>query len=144
MMPLQNVHILAIDDTASILAFLRISLETLGATFHGAATASGGLAMCESEKPDLVILDLGLPDHEGFDILPRLKRMSKDKDLPVVVLTVRKEQESRSKAQMLGADAYVTKPFVVDDLVEVIQDVLGLKRSMPPQGNNGDISQVLH
>lgn len=65
-MPLANKHIVAIDDTDSILTLLRISLETEGATFSGAATASGGLAICETKYPDLVILDLGLPDHEGF------------------------------------------------------------------------------
>ena len=128
-MALTNRHIIAIDDTHAILTFLRISLEAMGASFDGAATASGGMALCESKPPDLVILDLGLPDHEGFDILPRLKRLAKDKDLPVVVLTVRKEQESREKAEKLGADAYITKPFIMDDLIDVIHKQLHLKRS---------------
>jgi len=123
-MPLSNKHIVAIDDTHSVLTFLRISLEALGATFHGAATASGGMALCESAPPDLVILDLGLPDKEGFDILPRLKRLSSDHNLPVVVLTVRNEQESRDTARKLGADAYVTKPFIMDDLIEIIDKKL--------------------
>lgn len=126
-MLLENKHIVAIDDTHSILTFLRISLEAMGATFAGAATASGGMAMCESESPDLVILDLGLPDHEGFDILPRIKRLKKNKSMPVVVLTVRKEQESREKAKELGADAYITKPFIMDNLVEVIKGALQVK-----------------
>lgn len=128
-MVLTNRHIVAIDDTHAILTFLRISLEAMGATFDGAATASGGIALCESKQPDLVILDLGLPDHEGFDILPRLKRLNKDKDLPVIVLTVRQEQESREKAKKLGADAYVTKPFIMDDLVDIIHDKLHIKRN---------------
>src|SRR5882724_2607445 len=72
-MRLLNKHIVVIDDTHSILTFLRISLEALGATFHGAATASGGLALCETANPDLIILDLHLPDKEGLNILPRLK-----------------------------------------------------------------------
>lgn len=123
-MSLANKHIVAIDDTHSILTFLRISLEAMGATFNGAATASGGMALCESNPPDLVILDLGLPDHEGFEILPRLKRLQKNHGLPVVVLTVRKEQESREMAEKLGADAYITKPFIMDDLIEVITQKL--------------------
>ncbi len=126
-MTLTNKHIVAIDDTHAILTFLRISLEAMGATFDGAATASGGMALCESKHPDLVILDLGLPDHGGLDILPRLKRLQKNSGLPVIVLTVRKEQESRDMAEKLGADAYITKPFVMDDLISVIEDTLNNK-----------------
>lgn len=120
-MPLDNRHIVAIDDTHSILTFLRISLEALGATFHGAATAAGGLALCESIHPDLVVLDLGLPDKEGLNILPQLKKL----DLTVIVLTVRKEQETIQTAMARGADAYMTKPFIMDDLVEVMYKSLG-------------------
>lgn len=134
-MQLANKTIVAIDDTHSILTFLRISLEAMGATFKGAATASGGMALCEGSPPDLVILDLGLPDHEGFDILPRLKKLTKDRELPVVVLTVRKEQESRDKAEELGADAYMTKPFIMEDLMEVIRTKLHLN-------DNGDPSKT--
>lgn len=134
-MSLSHKRIVAIDDTHSILTFLRISLEAMGASFSGAATASGGMALCEAEHPDLVILDLGLPDHEGFQILPRLKKLYKDRELPVVVLTVRHEQESRDRASKLGADAYITKPFIMDDLVHVIHDKLQIK-------NNGTIDKA--
>lgn len=123
-MSLANKRIVAIDDTHAILTFLRISLEAMGATFDGAATASGGMALCETKHPDLVILDLGLPDHGGFDILPRLKHLYKNHDLPVIVLTVRKEQEARDTATKLGANAYLTKPFIMDDLVGVIYNQL--------------------
>jgi len=130
-MSLSQKHIVAIDDTGAILTFLRISLEAMGATFDGAATASGGMALCETKHPDLVILDLGLPDYGGFDILPRLKNMFKDHDLPVIVLTVRKEQEARDMAAKLGANAYITKPFIMDDLVKVIFDQLHIKANAP-------------
>jgi len=119
-MNLSGKNILAIDDTHSILTFLRISLEAMGATFHGAATAAGGVALCESDEPDLVVLDLGLPDKQGFDILPQLKRLGKRRGMPIIVLTVRKEQEARDTASRLGANAYLTKPFIMDELIEVI------------------------
>ncbi len=126
-MPLTNCHIVAIDDTHSILNFLRISLEAVGARFNGTATASGGLALCESDKPDLIVLDLGLPDKEGFDILPRLKRIGRENgDIPVIVLTVRNTPEDREKAHNLGANAYITKPFEMDTLLDVIYDKLSL------------------
>lgn len=131
-MSLANRQIVAIDDSDAILTFLRISLEALGADFRGAATASGGLALCEKIKPDLVILDLGLPDKEGLDILPRLKRLRRDYPLPVIVLTVRKEQETMRQAKRLGANAYVTKPFVMDDLI----DLIGRTLTAPKLGQN--------
>jgi DNA-binding response OmpR family regulator len=127
-MNLENKRIVAIDDTPAILTFLRISLEALGATFQGAATAAGGVALCESDKPDLVVLDLGLPDKEGLSILTRLKRIDKERNVPVIVLTVRKEQEAMATAAELGADAYLTKPFIMDDLIEVIYSKLNIKR----------------
>jgi two-component system, OmpR family, KDP operon response regulator KdpE len=125
-MPLTNKHIVAIDDTYSILNFLRISLEAVGARFHGAATASGGLALCESDIPDLIVLDLGLPDKEGFDIIPRLKKINSEGDIPIIVLTVRNTLEDREKAQSLGASAYLTKPFEMDALLDVIYEQLAI------------------
>jgi two-component system OmpR family response regulator len=123
-MPLTNKHIVAIDDTHSILTFLRISLEAQGAIFHAAATASGGLALCESVDPDLVVLDINLPDKEGFDILPRIKHLAREKHVPVIILTVHKEQEARDQATRLGASGYLTKPFIMDDLLEMIHHEL--------------------
>lgn len=128
-MSLLNKHIVVIDDTHSILTFLRISLEEQGATFYGAATAAGGVALCESVHPDLVVLDLSLPDKEGFNILPRLKRIDKGRNTPVVVLTVLKNQEAMATAEELGADAYLTKPFVMDELMAVICDKLNVRWS---------------
>ena len=126
-MSLLNKRIVVIDDTHSILTFLRISLEAQGATFYGAATAAGGVALCESVGPDLVVLDLSLPDKEGLNILPRLKRIDKEKSIPVVVLTVLKDPDAMITAERLGADAYLTKPFVMDDLLAVIRDKLNLR-----------------
>ena len=139
-MPLTDKRIVAIDDTYSILNFLRISLESIGMKFHGAMTASGGLALCDTYQPDLVVLDLGLPDKEGFDILPRLNSLRKDHKTPVIVLTVRNSQEDRDKATTLGASAYVTKPFEMSRLLEVICDQLGVPRPtyMPGYGTNAD------
>lgn len=127
-MPLTNKHIVAIDDTHSILNFLRISLEAVGANFEGAVTASGGLALCESSQPDLVVLDLGLPDREGFNIIPRLKRLDRNGRVPVIVLTVRNTPEDRERAEYLGASAYITKPFEMDVLLDVIYEQLSLPR----------------
>lgn len=125
-MPLTDKKIVAIDDTHSILNFLRISLESIGMQFYGAMTASGGLSMCETHKPDLIVLDLGLPDKEGFDILPRLTSLNKETKTPVIVLTVRNSQEDRDKAAALGASVYITKPFEMSRLLETICHQVGV------------------
>jgi len=121
-MNLKEKNILVIDDTASIRTFLRMSLEAEGATFHGAATAQAGLDMVYAIKPDLVILDLGLPDKDGVDILPDIKNSHGARTLPVVILTVRKGKYIVDNVLEKGANAYLNKPFIVDDLLEVIHN----------------------
>jgi DNA-binding response OmpR family regulator len=116
---LSGKKILAIDDARSIRTFLRISLESQGAAFYEADTAHTGLKMCEEVRPDLVVLDLGLPDEDGLTILPDIKRAGSAPQ--VIVLTVRKEHEMKEKARQLGADAYITKPFMVDELMDAIE-----------------------
>lgn len=129
-MMLRDKHIVVIDDTESIRTFLRISLEAHGAAVQTAATAAGGLSLCEQQQPDLVVLDLGLPDNKGLNILPRLKRLGKATPLPVLVLTVRKELDCIERAKELGADVYLTKPCFVEDVIEVISQLL-VKRKTP-------------
>jgi DNA-binding response OmpR family regulator len=127
-MPLSRKNIVAIDDTSSIRTFLRISLEAYGAGFHEAGTANEGLALCQKIHPDLVVLDLGLPDRDGLDILPEIKKPDGTNPPPkVIILSVRKEQRTKDTAIALGADAYLTKPFLMEDLIEVID--YHLKRS---------------
>lgn len=118
---LNNKIIVAIDDTISILSFLEISLENEGADFYSATTAAKGLELLKNKKPDLVVLDLGLPDKDGLEILPLVKQEGNTK---VIILTARRETCYREQANKSGADAYLTKPFVMDDLLETIEDVL--------------------
>jgi DNA-binding response OmpR family regulator len=126
-MTLVGKHIVAIDDTQSIRTFLRVSLEDEGAHFHEAATAMEGFELCKKIKPHLIVLDLGLPDMDGLDLLPMLKAQfsSDEKYTPrVIVLTVRKGRKTIEDACQKGADSYLTKPFMVDDLLDVIDEEL--------------------
>lgn len=120
---LDGKTILAIDDTQAIRTFLKISLMDLGVNFLEAATANEGLSLCQQEKPDLVVLDLGLPDRDGLDVLPEIKA-SPEKAPAVIVLTVRSDRRTRDIAMERGASAYLTKPFEMDDLIETIDDTL--------------------
>ncbi len=128
-MPFKNKKILVIDDTASIRTFLRISLQSQGADYYESETADQGVKICHSIHPDLVVLDLGLPDRNGLEIIAELK---KNPNLPVapivIILSVNKEQHIKDRAFQLGADAYLTKPFVVEDLLELMNAVLKMTR----------------
>lgn len=123
-MSLEGKHIVAIDDTPSIRKFLRISLENMGANFHEAGTAEDGLRLTKELSPDIVVLDLGLPDRDGLDILPEIKESQENGDPTVIVLTVRKELSYKTEAKKKGADAYLTKPFMMHELIEVIEEQL--------------------
>lgn len=117
--------ILIIDDSQSIRTFLRISFESHRAAFYEAGTGREGLRLAGEHHPDLVVLDLGLPDMDGLQVLPLLKQMERPPF--VLVLTVRKEREVKDKAFSLGADAYLSKPFLVEDLIEQVENLLFAK-----------------
>lgn len=119
-MQLKDIKILAIDDASSIRTFLRISLQSHGAHFYEAPTAIKGLEKLEEVHPDLIVLDLGLPDKDGFHVLSEIKQKYNGKSPHIIILTVRKEQRVREKAFELGANAYLTKPFIMEDLLEII------------------------
>ena len=107
-------RVLVIDDEPQILRALRRSLE---AQDYEVATADGGeegLALAAAQAPNLVVLDLGLPDLDGTEVIRRLRSWS---DVPVIVLSVREGRSDKIEALDAGADDYVTKPFDVEELL---------------------------
>jgi two-component system KDP operon response regulator KdpE len=107
-------RVLVIDDEPQILRALRRSLE---AQDYDVATAEGaeeGLALAAAHTPNLVVLDLGLPDLEGTEVIRRLRSWT---DVPVIVLSVREGRSDKIEALDAGADDYVTKPFDVEELL---------------------------
>jgi two-component system KDP operon response regulator KdpE len=120
--------ILVIDDEAQIRKFLRISLSAQGYRVLEAGNGSDGLAQAALEHPDLVVLDLGLPDMDGQQVLGELREWSQ---VPVLVLSVRASEGEKVKALDGGANDYVTKPFG-------IQEFLARVRALLRQGNAGE------
>lgn len=106
--------IVIIDDETSICRFLRVSLEAHGFDVFDAQTGQAGIQEVISRRPDLILLDLALPDMSGIEVLKRLREWSKT---PIIVLTVRDLEEQKVEALDLGADDYVTKPFGVPELL---------------------------
>lgn len=105
---------LVIDDELQIRRLLRVCLEANGYRVLEAATGAEGIAEAAQHPPDVVILDLGLPDMEGVAVLKRLREWSR---VPVVVLSVRDREEDKIAALDNGADDYVTKPFSSGELL---------------------------
>jgi two-component system KDP operon response regulator KdpE len=105
---------LVIDDEVQIRRLLRVVLESADYLVHEAETAAQGLTDAAIRRPDVVLLDLGLPDSDGVNVLRRLREWSQ---VPVIVLSVRDDEEGKVAALDAGADDYVTKPFSSAELL---------------------------
>ncbi len=121
-----GARILVIDDELAIRRFLKISLEAEGHTFIEADTGETGLVAAATQRPDLIILDLGLPDLDGASVLKRLREWS---SVPVIILTVRDSEIEKVALLDAGADDYLTKPFGVPELLARVRVALRHKQS---------------
>ncbi len=117
----RRATILVVDDEPAIRRLLRTSLAGQGYDVVEAEDGAAALAAAEREKPDLVILDLGLPDLAGIEVIRSLRQRSA---LPIIVLSVRDDERGKVEALDGGADDYVTKPFGVEELVARIRTAL--------------------
>lgn len=122
-------RILIIDDEVPIQRLLRIGLGAHGFAVVPARNGEEGLARLEKDNFDAVILDLGLPDRTGFEVLEQIRRTSA---IPLIVLSVRGDEQGKVKALELGADDYVTKPFGMAELVARIR--VAIKHRFQVQG----------
>lgn len=113
--------ILIIEDEAPIRKFLRASLENAGYRFAFAETGQQGLQLAAQQPPDLVILDLGLPDRDGQEVLAQLGEWL---TAPILILSARDQVEQKIRALDLGADDYLTKPFGTGELLARIRVAL--------------------
>jgi two-component system, OmpR family, KDP operon response regulator KdpE len=126
-------EILIIDDELQIRRLLRVTLEGAGYRVREAPTGALGLNEAAVQRPDAVILDLGLPDADGLDVLRRLREWS---GLPVLILSVRGEEAQKIAALDAGADDYLTKPFGGGELLARLRVLL--RRAQPA----GEVSIV--
>ncbi|MBI1312034.1 response regulator [bacterium] len=113
--------ILVIEDEQPIRRFLRASLANEGYRFNEAGSGEEGLRIASRQPPDLVILDLGLPDMDGQDVLQRLREWL---TAPIIVLSARDQEQQKINALDSGADDYVTKPFGIGELLARMRTAL--------------------
>jgi two-component system KDP operon response regulator KdpE len=111
-------RVLVVDDEPQIRRSLRTTLAANGYVVHEAGNGEEALAATAAEVPDLLVLDLGLPDMDGTEVIRRLREWS---DIPVIVLSVRDRQDDKIGALDAGADDYVTKPFGLGELLARIR-----------------------
>ncbi len=135
-----TVNLLIVDDEPQIRRMLKTSLSAQKFAVAEAGTAAAALKKLETESFDLVILDLGLPDTSGFDVITAMRKHSK---VPIIVLSVRSDEAGKVRALELGADDYVTKPFGMAELVVRIR--VALRHRYQEQGaepvlRSGDVT----
>jgi len=116
-----KVRALIIDDEGAILRFLKPALEANNYEMTSAGTIADGLKRIAAEAPDVVLLDLGLPDGDGKDVIRRAREWS---DLPIIVLSARERETEKIEALDLGADDYVNKPFNIGELLARMRTAL--------------------
>lgn len=119
--------ILVVDDEPQIVRALRINLTARGYDVVTAGTGTAALRALASEHPDVLILDLGLPDIGGLDVLAGLRGWS---DIPVIVLSARTDSSDKIEALDAGADDYITKPFGMDEFLARLRVALRRRASM--------------
>jgi two-component system, OmpR family, KDP operon response regulator KdpE len=127
-------HILVIDDESQILRALRTILTAKKFRVTTASRGEEGLALAATTMPDLVILDLGLPDIDGFTVCARLREWS---NVPIIVLSVRESELDKVRALDQGADDYLVKPFGIEELLARIR--VGLRHSAQSPGSQETI-----
>jgi two-component system, OmpR family, KDP operon response regulator KdpE len=130
-------RVLLVDDEPQLLRSLRINLKARRYRVATAADGTAALAEAAGHPPDAVILDLGLPDMRGLDVITNLRRSTR---VPIIVLTGRTEPAAAVEALDAGADDYVTKPFCVDELAARLRAVM--RRVAAPADGGPDLVRV--
>ncbi|GAB4578656.1 MAG: response regulator [Anaerolineales bacterium] len=127
-MTANGIVILVVDDERAIRRFLSTALTAHGHTVHEAANGQDAFAAVVQHRPDLVILDLGLPDLDGIEVTRRLREWTQ---IPIIILSVREQETDKIAALDAGADDYLTKPFHAGELMARIR--AALRRAVRPE-----------
>jgi two-component system, OmpR family, KDP operon response regulator KdpE len=122
-----NTLVLVVDDEVSIRRFLKVTLTAQGYRVTEAATGQAALSLAATQKPDIIILDLGLPDIDGVKVTRSLREWAAT---PIIILSVRSSEADKIAALDAGADDYLTKPFSVGELMARIR--ASLRRAAGP------------
>ena len=117
--------ILVVEDEESLLKLESILFTSKGYAVTGARDGKSALEAIALERPDLGVLDIMLPDLDGFEICRAIKENPETRTLPVIMLTAKKSSQDLERGRLAGADAYITKPFKSVKVLEVIEGLIG-------------------
>jgi DNA-binding response OmpR family regulator len=120
----EDTHILVIDDDPDLLVLLSKMLSRIGAPPKTAQNGTEGLKMLNNELYDLLILDLMLPDMDGFDILAKVREDTRHNDMPVLILSALADPNTIRTGYDMGADGYLTKPYLPNTLTSRVKAIL--------------------
>ncbi|WP_160121898.1 phosphate regulon transcriptional regulator PhoB [Rhodovarius lipocyclicus] len=126
--------ILVVEDEAPLLTLLRYNLEKQGFRVEEATDGQEALLRVAEARPDLILLDWMLPSLSGIEVCRQIRRKPATRDLPIIMVTARTEDQDAVRALDLGADDYITKPFAVDALLARIRALLRRSGSVPTKG----------
>lgn len=138
----KKTSILLVDDDPQLIRLVRANLESVGHRVLAAMDARSALELVNMEMPDMIILDIMLPEIDGYELCQRIREFS---DIPIIMLTAKVEDTDKVTGLKLGADDYLTKPFSAQELLARVEAVLRRTKSSeevktPPTFTCGDIS----
>jgi DNA-binding response OmpR family regulator len=113
--------ILVVDDDPSIRKFVQVNLEARGHKVLTAANGEEAIRMAEKEKPELIILDIVMPEMDGFAVCRKIREWS---SIPIIMLSAREGENDREKCAAYGANEYLTKPFILRELLSQVKTLL--------------------
>ena len=122
--------ILAVDDERHIVRLIQVNLERAGYQVVAAYDGEEALKKVESEKPDLIVLDVMMPKMDGFEVLKSLKANSQSKDIPVIMLTAKAQDADVFRGWASGVDCYLTKPFNPMELLTFVKRIFSSLEDM--------------
>lgn len=131
--------IMLIEDDVDLFALLKYNLEKEGFAFVGTQTGKGAIDLCRRERPDLILLDIMLPDSDGLDICKGIRAHSELAAIPVIFLTARASEADRIVGLELGANDYVVKPFFIRELIARIKIQFRTQPSSPKSLKSGGL-----
>jgi len=116
--------VLLAEDERNVILGVRTCLDAVGYQIEIVEDGDEALNSIRKERPDLILLDLLMPKVDGFEVLKEVKGNDETKDIPIIVLTAKAEEEDRQRAMDLGADSYMTKPFKPQELWDLLKHYL--------------------
>jgi DNA-binding response OmpR family regulator len=134
-----TIKILIVDDDKAFVQLLNTRLKNSGYLVTFASDVPSALGLVQREKPDLILLDIGLPGGDGFVLMDRLKAIDRLAHIPIIIVTAQDTSSAKAKALKAGAQAYFQKPIDHNELTAAIREILGVQSAQTSREESSDI-----